>query len=360
MELREEPGRIGGEPPPGRQERQHPHHGHPRAPPPPRRFPRVLGDHVFGNRRRNPALAIAKPLNQGIGAQNIEYPRRPLRLFYDRLECSPRENGFVHRADFGQPIANVVPAFLGGQRRNGGANHQALFELPQGRVIELGFEFGLAHQDNLQELLRRGLQIRQHAQMLERLERHVLHFIDQQRHIAALFVFLDQDLMQAIDGIGDGLGGHLQPEFLAERVEQIAKRQIGMEQIDGLELGLIHAFEIGAQDGGFAQPHLAQEGDKALAFFDAVDQGAEGRLMAGAQEEKLRIGCDVKRRFFQQVKIEIHGSTFPAWVLPCASGTGVQLYPSSGATKAHIVISYHRLIEEAMGTLKVLRVCHTP
>src|SRR2546426_329964 len=34
------------------------------------------------------------------------------------------------------------------------------------------------HQDNLEEFLRRRLQIRQHPELLERLERHVLRFID--------------------------------------------------------------------------------------------------------------------------------------------------------------------------------------
>jgi hypothetical protein len=34
--------------------------------------------------------------------------------------------------------------------------------------------------------------------------------------------------------------------------------------------------------------------------------------MAGAQEEEFRIGRDVKGLFFQKVKIEIHGFTFPA------------------------------------------------
>jgi hypothetical protein len=99
-------------------------------------------------------LAIDKPLNQGIGAQNIEHPRNTLGLCNDRLEGPPRENGIVRQADFGQPIENVVPAFLRGQRDNGGPNHQALFELPQGLGIELGFKFGLAHQDNLEKLLR--------------------------------------------------------------------------------------------------------------------------------------------------------------------------------------------------------------
>jgi hypothetical protein len=105
----------------------------------------------------------------------------------------------------------------------GGLNHQALFELRQGMVIELGFKFWLAHENNLEEFLCRSLQIRQHTQVLERLERHVLRFIDQQRHIPALFVFLDQDVMQTSDGIGNVLGGHLEPEFLAERVQQLAK-----------------------------------------------------------------------------------------------------------------------------------------
>ena len=51
-------------------------------------------------------------------------------------------------------MENVGPAFLRGQRDNGGPNRQALFELLQGLGIQLGFQFGRAHQDNLEKLPR--------------------------------------------------------------------------------------------------------------------------------------------------------------------------------------------------------------
>src|SRR5882762_715464 len=100
-----------------------------------------------------------------------------------------------------------------------------------------------------------------------------------------------------------------------------------MENIDRLELGLINAFEVGAQDGRFSQPHLTQERHESLAFFDAVDQCPQGSLMAWTQEEEFWIWSDVKRCFFQKVKIEIHGSMLPACVLPCSRCPGAQLYP---------------------------------
>jgi len=84
-------------------------------------------------------------------------------------------------------------------------------------IIELGLKFWLPHQHNLNELLRGSLQIGEHTEMLKGFDRHVLRFIDNQRHIAALFILFDQDLMQTVDRVRHILGEHLNAKFATER-----------------------------------------------------------------------------------------------------------------------------------------------
>src|ERR671923_1259809 len=111
--------------------------------------------------------------------------------------------------------------------------------------------------------------------------------------------------MQAIDRVGDVLGQHFETEFSAQRFQQVAEGHVRIENINGLELRLVNAFQIRAQDGGFPQAYLTNKRHKSLAFFDTVHQRAQSRLVAGAQKEKFRIRRDVKRRFFEVIKIKI-------------------------------------------------------
>ena len=47
------------------------------------------------------------------------------------------------------------------------------------------FEFGLAEQQQLEQRMRAELEVRQHAQLFERLDRQVLRFVDHQQAAAA-------------------------------------------------------------------------------------------------------------------------------------------------------------------------------
>src|SRR5438128_7069441 len=135
--------------------------------------------------------------------------------------------------------------------------------------------------------------------------------------------------MEVIDGVKDILCGDLEPEFPTDRLQQIAERHIGMENVDGFELRLIDTFQIRAQDGRLPQAHFTDECYEPLTFFDAIDQRPQRRLMAGAQEEEFWIWGDVKGRFFQRVKIEIHRWTLPARVILGFQCLCVKIIPHS-------------------------------
>src|SRR5262249_29583722 len=106
----------------------------------------------------------------------------------------------------------------------------------------------------------------------------------------------------------------LEPEFSTDGFQQIAERHMRIENVDSFELRLIDALQIRTQDGRLPQAHLTDERDEALPVFDAIDQCPQRRLMARAQKEELWVWSDVKGRFFQIVKIEIHLDTFCVWM----------------------------------------------
>ena len=71
-----------------------------------------------------------------------------------------------------------------------------LDELPQLGALEEDAQLGLAHEDDLQEVIGLGVHIGEHAQLLQRLGREILGLVDDQRHPAALGIALDQVIQE--------------------------------------------------------------------------------------------------------------------------------------------------------------------
>ena len=161
--------------------------------------------------------------------------------------------------------------------------------------IQFLFELRLANQDDLHEFLRRCLQVREHTEIFEGLDRHVLGFVYDESDVAVPLVFVYQRLMELVDHLEEIVGGELATEFSINGYEEVFKGYIGIEDVDGSELFRIYPFQIRTQDSRFAKPDFSGNRDKPLALFDAVDDGAQGCLMAGAQEEKCRIRGNMER-----------------------------------------------------------------
>ena len=69
-----------------------------------------------------------------------------------------------------------------------GAQGDSLLQLPQADGIEFLIQFRLANQQNLQQLLMRGLQIAQQPDFFQNLRRKVMRFVDHQRRGQFLLV----------------------------------------------------------------------------------------------------------------------------------------------------------------------------
>ena len=68
----------------------------------------------------------------------------------------------------------------------------------------------------------------------------------------------------------------------------------------------VQLAEEGAQDGGLARSHFADQGDEPGAVVDAVEKVGKGFLVGLAQEDKTRVGGQIKRLFPEAVKVEVY------------------------------------------------------
>src|SRR5260370_991043 len=79
-----------------------------------------------------------------------------------------------------QPFRDVLLGLLVGKRGGTAAEHDALAELAKLRKFELLLQFGLTGENNLQQLVRGSLQIREQADFLQDRISQILRFINNQ------------------------------------------------------------------------------------------------------------------------------------------------------------------------------------
>src|SRR5690606_19159832 len=165
---------------------------------------------------------------------------------------------------------------------------------------------GLADQDDLQQLLRRRLEVRQQAHLLEQLRPERLRLVDDQHDAPPLRVSLEQLLVQRRDQRAQRAAGRDRHSQLVEDVlDELARRQLRIQ--DQRDLGLLgELLEDAADQRRLAGADLAGQLDEAAALGDTVDQMRERIRMAAAQEEIPRIRRDRERLFVKSEKFGIH------------------------------------------------------
>jgi hypothetical protein len=109
--------------------------------------------------------------------------------------------------------------------------------------------------------------------------------------------------METVDHFKEIVRLKIDIKFSKERFQQTAKGNIGIKDIDGLELLLINTLKIGTQDGRFPQANLTDNRHKPLTLFDAIDNGAQRGFVTGTQKEEVGVWSDMKWRFLQLVKV---------------------------------------------------------
>ena len=203
---------------------------------------------------------------------------------------------------------HVGGRFLARQRIEVVAAGDALRELPQVVAREHVAQFGLADQDDLQQLLRFGLEVGEQAHLLEHLGRQVLRLVDDQHHALALGMRLEQVAIEDVDQLlhaAHGVVGQQDAQLLADRQQEL--RRVHARVQDQRDLGVVRLLgQQRADDGGLAGADFAGELDEAAGLGDAIDQVRQRLGVATAEEQVARVRRDREGLLGQAVERKVH------------------------------------------------------
>jgi hypothetical protein len=135
-------------------------------------------------------------------AQGVDLARNAAGVGEDGVMGAVREGRVALPADRAQAVFDVELGFLAIHRSQVVAGDHALAQLLHAGAVQGGAKFRLADQEGLQQALVVGLEIRQHAQLLDRARFQVLGFIDHQQRALALLVGRAQELLEAGQQVG--------------------------------------------------------------------------------------------------------------------------------------------------------------
>jgi len=101
----------------------------------------------------------------------------------------------------------------------------------------------------------------------------------------------------------------VQVKFLQYRLEEIGKRDIGVEDTNGPQLPWIDPFQKRTHQGRFTQTNFASNGHKTLTGINTVNHRAQCCFMTRTEKKEMRVGGNVEGHLFKTVKVKIHDCT---------------------------------------------------
>ena len=256
---------------------------------------------------------------QGAAGQQVDAPGHAARQLVDAFQCLGVERWRAAVPGHGQAVLNVLQGLGLTQRVEVKTRDHALGQLLQLRAGQHRAQFGLADQHDLQQLAFAGFEVGQQAQLLQHVGAQVLCLVDDQHAALAGRVALQQEGVQRVDVVldRDHAGGglrHRDVELLADRLQQLRHRQLGVEDVghmaafgDLLQEAAAHGGLAGADVAGEQHEAAARAAHAAAGGGHAVQQVRQGLAVALAHEEVTRVGRDGKRVLRQAEMVRVHG-----------------------------------------------------
>lgn len=233
----------------------------------------------------------------------------------DLFESGGGENFLVATGD-AQTMAHIFAGILQIHGVEVIAHGNPLIELTHVAPFEQRAKFGLADEDNLDELVGLSFEIGEEADLFQHRRIEMLGLVDDQNHRAPFPALPQQKLVEKMKQI-PGFGGRpFDGEFPSNRPQQIEGADAGIEDESEAVAVVVEVFEESPQHRGLAGADLAGNGDEAATVLDAVEQMGENFPMISAQIDEPGIRREGKGFFLKTVKIQIHESAR-------SSGTGV-------------------------------------
>jgi hypothetical protein len=156
-----------------------------------------------------------------------------------------------------------------------------------------------------------GFQVGEQAQLLQHFGRQVLRLVDDEHVVAPRRMGLQQEGVERVEVVlhcrHHGLAGHLDMELVADRLQQLDHRELGVEDVGDVAMRR-DLLEEQPANRGLAGADLAGQQHEAASAAQAVQQVGERLAVPLAHEQVARIGRDRERIALQAEIGRVHGA----------------------------------------------------
>ena len=180
-------------------------------------------------------------------------------------------------------------------------------ELLQLREMELGLELRLAHQQDLQELGRRGLEVREQSDLFQRRGAQVLRFVEDQDGVLTGPLALDEEAVERHESLRPRLASLGDSQVLEDVLEDAVKRQRGIDYEGDRRLA-VEPLTKGVKQRGLSRAHLAGQDDEAFPLLGAVEQLGQGLPVRRTHVKESGIRRRVEGLLRESVERQVHAT----------------------------------------------------
>src|SRR5947199_393776 len=171
----------------------------------PRRTPRRTRERLDGlvdDIDVDPPSLVGVADDEAVVAQDVHAARDPARVGGDSVLCPTAEEVEVARARHAETSLDIVADLRARQRGQTALQLDALLELSERWARELRPQLRLAHEHDLEQLLRRRLEVGEHADLFECRRVEVLRFVENEHGVLAGAPTLEHEAPEGEESLG--------------------------------------------------------------------------------------------------------------------------------------------------------------
>jgi len=219
-------------------------------------------DHFRGNHRSAPRVSG----EQSVFANRIDQARKTVGVPENRARGWLGKKGNFGRYSTNlQTPLDVSPRLFQVERLKVAAQCDALLDLPEFERVQHFVQLRLTGKHDLQQLLLRGFQIRQEANLLQQFGRQMMRFVHHQQRGQFTLMPLHQERTQGKNKFIFGFARHRQPEIAGNVADKFQCRQARIEHIGKGDSGAPQKFQNAPHQHGLARADFAGQNDKPFA-----------------------------------------------------------------------------------------------
>ena len=190
------------------------------------------------------------------------------------------------------------------------AQPDSLLQLDQVRGVQLVVEFRLAGQNDTQHLFLGRLDAREQSNFLEHLIGQVLRLVDDQQHLAAVGVLLDQKVVQRREQFGFAHAEGTEAKLRQQSLQEFDRCNLGLVDLCDNDV-LIDFLQERLDQRRLARAYLARDDDESVCKPDRRLHVSLGTGVNVAQIQERRVRAQPKWEFLELEVFQVHAILQP-------------------------------------------------